>query len=76
MLLDTCSKYFPDTYYIGASGVAGYGDLHPVCVKKLGQKVYIVGDMATDSRSTYLTAGKVGLVAHTQANLAMKLLLA
>jgi sulfur carrier protein ThiS adenylyltransferase len=43
----------------------------------MGQNVYIVGDLTTGARPGYgLMAPRVGIVAHMQANLALRLIVA
>lgn len=72
MLFDKCAKYYPGAFYIGASGVSGYSDEKPVSVKQLGDRAYIVGDFHSEDISLF--ASKVGIIAHMQANLAVKLI--
>lgn len=74
MLFSACRKHYPDVYYIGASGVAGYSDEHRITVKQMAEKIYMVGDFTTDS-SVGLVASRVGIVAHTQANLAVQIIM-
>ncbi len=75
MLLQTFIAARPDTPFIGASGIAGYGSGEKIGIKKMGQNIYIVGDLETSARPhNGLLAPRVGIVAHMQANLAIRIL--
>lgn len=76
MLLQTWTGSFPDRPIVAASGVAGYGLGEAIKVRKMGVQVYIVGDLETGaSPGCGLMAPRVGIAAHMQANLVLRLLL-
>ena len=75
MLLQVFSAQKPDVPFIGASGMAGFGPEETIGVKKMGRNIYIVGDLETGARpGCGLMAPRVGIVAHMQANLALRLI--
>jgi sulfur carrier protein ThiS adenylyltransferase len=66
----------PGVGYVGASGVAGYGDNNMICTRKIKHHVYLVGDFqsaAEDGMS--LMAPRVGIAAHQQANQVLRILM-
>lgn len=66
----------PGRGYIGASGVAGYGDQNRIRTRKIYEKVYLVGDgEAAAQPGQGLMAPRVGVAAHHQANQVVRLLL-
>lgn len=76
MLLEAVAETLPDTYFIGASGLAGCGDSNSIVTRKMGQKIFMVGDLAKAAQpGRGLMAPRVGIAAHHQANLAVALLL-
>lgn len=76
MLLETVAEALPETYYIGASGIAGYGSSNSIKSHKLGDKMYLVGDLVTAAEPGFgLMAPRVGIAASHQANLAVALLM-
>ena len=75
MLFEAWQKYYPEKYYIGASGVAGYKDEPPLAIKKMGEHGFMIGDMVSEVATGHsLMAPRVGMAAHMQANLAVKFL--
>ncbi|MEW6138886.1 MAG: sulfur carrier protein ThiS adenylyltransferase ThiF [Thermodesulfobacteriota bacterium] len=75
MIIDTVGQKLPDTYLIGASGVAGYGASNSIVTTKLGERVFIVGDLCSAAQpGRGLMAPRVGIAAHHQANLVVSLL--
>jgi sulfur carrier protein ThiS adenylyltransferase len=61
---------------VGASGLAGYGDSNSIKTWRLGNRVFIVGDMVKAAGPGLgLMAPRVGIAAHHQANLVVSLLL-
>jgi sulfur carrier protein ThiS adenylyltransferase len=75
MLMQGFVAQKPDVPFIGASGMAGFGPEETIGVKKMGQNVYIVGDLETAAKpGCGLMAPRVGIVAHMQANLALRLI--
>lgn len=76
MLISTASKLFKNKCIIGASGVAGLYDTSLFKVKKLGEKVYIVGDFTNEAMPGQgLMATRVAVAANIQANLAVNYIL-
>jgi len=75
MLLETFSLARPDTPLIAASGVAGYGSEVTLGIRKMGANTYIIGDLETGAKpGCGLMAPRVGIAAHMQANLALRLI--
>ncbi len=61
---------------VAASGVAGYGRGEGIGVRKMGERIYIVGDLETGAApGCGLMAPRVGIAAHMQANLVLRILL-
>lgn len=76
MLLEAFTTAHPGTPFIAASGLAGSGDEASLRVQRLGARVYIVGDQVSAAEpGRGLMAPRVGIAAHMQANLAVRLLL-
>ena len=74
--LRTVIQNLPETDYIGASGVAGYGDSNSIACRKIKDRIFIVGDGTSDARdSSGLFAPRVGIAAHHQANQVVRLIL-
>jgi sulfur carrier protein ThiS adenylyltransferase len=60
---------------IAASGLAGYGPGDTIGVRKMGENIYIVGDLETGAApGCGLMAPRVGIAAHMQANIVLRLL--
>lgn len=75
MLLQGFTAARPGIPFIGASGMAGLGPEETMGVKKMGRSVYIVGDLKTGAcPGCGLMAPRVGIAAHMQANLALRLI--
>ena len=69
----TCLK---GVKYVGASGVAGYGDSNLIRTERVSPAVYVVGDhVSAAAPGQGLMAARVGIAAHHQANLAVRILL-
>ncbi len=67
---------FKSAPLVAASGLAGYGSGETIGVRKMGERVYIVGDLETGAApGCGLMAPRVGIVAHMQANLVLRILL-
>ena len=76
MLIQTVAEFLPKTYVIGASGLAGYGDSNSIQTMKLGEKIFMIGDLVTAAEpGRGLMAPRVGIAAHHQANLVVSLLM-
>ena len=75
MLMQVFAAKKPDVPFIGASGMAGFGAEETIGVKKISRNIYVVGDLETAARpGCGLMAPRVGIAAHTQANLALRLI--
>lgn len=76
MLINTALSNLPDTVVIGASGVAGFEPSESIRVHRLSSKFFVVGDLRTAAGlGVGLMAPRVGVGAHVQANLALRILL-
>jgi sulfur carrier protein ThiS adenylyltransferase len=76
MIIEAVTQALPEAFIIGASGVAGYGDSDTIQTRRLGDRVFIVGDLVTAAEpGRGLMAPRVGIAAHHQANLAVSLLM-
>lgn len=76
MIIKTVTKLLPETYIIGASGLAGYGDSNSIRTNRLGEKIFVVGDFLKAAEpGRGLMAPRVGIAAHHQANLVVDLLM-
>lgn len=61
---------------VAASGLAGHGPGETIGVRKMGSRIHIVGDLATGAApGCGLMAPRVGIAAHMQANVVLRLLL-
>ena len=61
---------------VAASGLAGQGPGETIGVRKIGRDIYVVGDLETGAApGCGLMAPRVGIAAHMQANLVLRLLL-
>jgi len=66
----------PGMRYVGASGMAGYGDNNIISTKQLYPNIYLVGDgVSAAGEGCGLMAPRVGIVAHHQANQILRLIL-
>ncbi len=62
--------------YVGASGVAGFGENNAIRTSRIAAKVYLVGDgESAAAPGQGLMAPRVGIAAHQQANQAVRILL-
>jgi sulfur carrier protein ThiS adenylyltransferase len=74
--LRSALQHLPDTGYVGASGMAGYGSGNTIVSRRIRPGVYIVGDNESDVEDHgSLFASRVGIAAHHQANQVIRLLL-
>lgn len=75
MLLQAFCAARPEVPFIGASGMAGYASGETIGIRSMGPNIYIVGDLETGARpGCGLMAPRVGIAAHMQANLALRLI--
>jgi sulfur carrier protein ThiS adenylyltransferase len=66
----------PGIGYVGASGLAGFGDNNAVRTQKIHDHVYIIGDgVSAAGPGQGLMAPRVGIAAHHQANQILRILL-
>ncbi len=76
MLATHWPRLYPDVPLVMASGVAGTGPATTIGVRQCGRALYIVGDMESAAQpGRGLMAPRVGIAAHMQAALAVRLLL-
>jgi len=76
MLINVLSEKMPETYIVAASGLAGYGDNNEIRTTRFSSKIFIVGDQKTAAQpGVGLMAPRVGIAAHHQANLVLRILL-
>jgi len=76
MLLDAFHAARPQVPVVLASGLAGTGPGGELQVRRLGRNVYVVGDNVSEAGpGRGLMAPRVGIVAHLQANVVLRLLL-
>lgn len=76
MLLETAAERLPDTFIIGASGLAGFGGSNSIKSWRLSDRIFIVGDLEIAAEPGLgLMAPRVGIAAHHQANLVISLLI-
>ena len=68
--------YMPGIGYVGASGLAGYGDNNTIRTRKIHDNVYITGDGTSAAGPGHgLMAPRVGIAAHHRANQILRILL-
>jgi sulfur carrier protein ThiS adenylyltransferase len=76
MLINTISESMPDKYIVAASGVAGYGNNNEIRTIQFSSKIFLVGDQRTPAGPGIgLMAPRVGIAAHHQANMVLRLIL-
>ena len=76
MLLESFCAACPDTPVVTASGLAGHGSGNAIRAQQLGPRVYLVGDLESAAQpGRGLMAPRVGIAAHQQANVVLRLLL-
>jgi sulfur carrier protein ThiS adenylyltransferase len=69
-------QHFKGAPIVAASGLAGYGAGETIGVRKMGERIYVVGDLETGAApGCGLMAPRVGIAAHMQANMVLRLLL-
>lgn len=76
MIIETVADALPEAFAVGASGLAGYGDSNGIQTRRLGQKIFIVGDLVMAAQpGRGLMAPRVGIAANHQANVVVSLLM-
>ena len=69
-------QHFKGAPIVAASGLAGYASGETIGVRKMGTRIYIVGDLETGAApGCGLMAPRVGIAAHMQANTVLRILL-
>ncbi len=62
--------------YVGASGMAGFGENNTIITKHHSRQIYLVGDDVSEAKpGEGLMAPRVGIAAHHQANQVLRILL-
>lgn len=75
MIMEVVGEALPHTYLVGASGLAGYGDSNSIQTWRVGDRIFIVGDLEKSAGPGLgLMAPRVGIAASHQANLVVALL--
>jgi len=75
-LVTAIRRHLPDCIVVAASGLAGCGPAGSITIRRVSDKLYIVGDQHSDSADgTGLFAARVGIAASMQAHVAMQLIL-
>ena len=68
--------HLPGVFYVGASGLAGYGENNAIRTRRLYPGIYLVCDeLSAAGPGQGLMAARVGIAAHHQANQVVRLLL-
>lgn len=76
MLITTVLERMPGHTVVAASGLAGYGPSNSIRTEKISRYLYVVGDQISAARPGWgLMAPRVGIAAHHQANLVVRLIL-
>ena len=76
MLVNSFSKRYPEKPIVMASGLAGYAPSNLIKTRKITKSLFVVGDMMTAAGiGCGLMAPRVGIAAHHQANLVLRLIL-
>ncbi|MBI5016633.1 MAG: sulfur carrier protein ThiS adenylyltransferase ThiF [Deltaproteobacteria bacterium] len=76
MLVETALAKLPETWVVAASGVAGYEPSDTIRCHRLGSRLFVVGDLEVAAGpGTGLMAPRVGVAAHAQANLTLRIVL-
>jgi sulfur carrier protein ThiS adenylyltransferase len=76
MILEVVKESLPGIYVIGASGLAGYGDSNSIRTWRVGDRIFIIGDLEKSAGlGQGLMAPRVGIAASHQANLVVALLI-
>ncbi len=69
-------QHFGGKPIVAASGLAGHGPGESIGVRRMGRNIFIVGDLETGAApGCGLMAPRVGIAAHMQANLVLRILL-
>ena len=75
MLACGVREYFPEKYFIAASGMAGYGNSNAIQTRRIGPHFYLCGDEISEMEENGgLMAPRVALCAAHEANLIVALI--
>ncbi len=76
MIITTVLEKMPEHKVVAASGLAGYGPNNSIRTERIARNLYIVGDQVSAAGpGSGLMAPRVGIAAHHQANLVLRLIL-
>jgi sulfur carrier protein ThiS adenylyltransferase len=76
MIITTVLGEMPGRTVVAASGLAGHGPNNTIRTERIAPNLYIVGDQVSAARpGSGLMAPRVGIAAHHQANLVVRLIL-
>jgi sulfur carrier protein ThiS adenylyltransferase len=76
MLITTVLEKMPDHVVVAASGLAGHGPNNTIRTERIARNLFMVGDFVSAARpGAGLMAPRVGIAAHHQANLVLRLIL-
>jgi sulfur carrier protein ThiS adenylyltransferase len=75
MILEVVGESLPETYIVGASGIAGFGDSNSIQTWRVGDRIVLIGDLEKPAGPGQgLMAPRVGIAASHQANMVVALL--
>jgi sulfur carrier protein ThiS adenylyltransferase len=76
MIVDTASDRLPDTPLVWVAGLAGCASANAIATRRVGETVWVVGDLEADVRDGLpLLASRVMVAAAHQAHIATRILL-
>ncbi|MBN1815836.1 MAG: sulfur carrier protein ThiS adenylyltransferase ThiF [Sedimentisphaerales bacterium] len=76
MLVETVLTRMPETFVVSVSGLAGYGRSNDIVTRRISKRHILVGDGESGiGPGVPLTAARVGIAAHHQANAILEILM-
>ncbi|MBN1126669.1 MAG: sulfur carrier protein ThiS adenylyltransferase ThiF [Sedimentisphaerales bacterium] len=76
MLVETVLTRMPETFIVSVSGLAGYGRSNDIVTRRISKRHILVGDgESATGPGVPLTAARVGIAAHHQANAIIEILM-
>lgn len=76
MIAEVFAASFPEKPLVMASGLAGFYSNNTIVTRRMGESLYLVGDLSNEAKpGTGLMAPRVGVAAHHQANMVLRLIL-
>lgn len=76
MIVDACTRELPDTPLVTVSGLAGYGPADLIETERMGENLWVVGDLASDVREGLsLLASRVMVAAAQQAHIVIRIII-